>query len=186
MSQLQTQLTLDSENNSGIMGLTLVFASTAHRCVPHLHNSGPFLFGLYKPPELTMLNSPDMALRLCVSGRVKTSSSEVCPGVSLTTCRASDLGASPVCKLRWTSAATKSASPSVCVTTAGWWETEEAKARNPEGGRGLFQRWGLSGEDHHWGATSSTSAGVSSSLNGVTVVHCLSSVWTSHVLPLNP
>lgn len=67
-----------------------------------------------------MLNSPDMALRLCVTGRVKTSSSEVCPGVSLTTCRASDLGASPVCKLGWTSAATKSASPCVLVTTAGW------------------------------------------------------------------
>ena len=82
-----------------------------------------------------MLNSPEAALRLCVSSRVKTSSSEVCPGVSLTSCRASDLGASLVCNLGWTSAATKCANPSMLVTTAGWWESEEAKARNPEGGR---------------------------------------------------
>lgn len=105
-----------------------------------------------------MLNSPEAALRLCVGSRVKTSSSEVCPGVSLTSCRASDLGASLVCNLGWTSAATKCANPSMLVTTAGWWESEEAKARNPEGGRARVPEGGLSGGDHHQGATSSTSA----------------------------
>ena len=76
----------------------------------------PFIW-LLKPPELTMLNSPDAALRLCVGRRAKTSSSEDCPGVSLTSCRALDLGVSLVCKLGWASAATKRASPSMLVTT---------------------------------------------------------------------